>query len=117
MTAHCWLLRARFFPRFERANALPAWRWHLGPGLLAATGMAVGTATLATALSVRWAVFFATTAKHRESLSELLLDPYLIWYTTYIKHSVLSNEKKYRGGFDFRLPKSIEASGLFISFR
>ena len=23
------LLRARFFPRFERANALPAWRWSI----------------------------------------------------------------------------------------
>jgi zinc transport system permease protein len=40
------LLRARFFPRYERANALPAWRWHLGMDLLAAAGMAVGTATL-----------------------------------------------------------------------
>jgi zinc transport system permease protein len=40
------LLRARFFPRFERANALPAWRWHLTMDMLAAIGMAVGTATL-----------------------------------------------------------------------
>ncbi len=40
------LLRARFFPHFERANQLPAWRWHLGMDLLAAVGMAVGTATL-----------------------------------------------------------------------
>ncbi len=40
------LLRARFFPRFERANALPAWRWHLCMDLLAAAAMAVGTATL-----------------------------------------------------------------------
>lgn len=40
------LLRARFFPRYEQANALPAWRWHLGMDLLAAAGMAVGTATL-----------------------------------------------------------------------
>jgi zinc transport system permease protein len=40
------LLRARFFPRLEQANALPAWRWHLGTDLLAAAGMAVGTATL-----------------------------------------------------------------------
>lgn len=40
------LLRARFFPRFEQANALPAWRWHLCMDLLAAAGMAVGTATL-----------------------------------------------------------------------
>lgn len=40
------LVRARFFPRFERANALPAWRWHLAMDLLAAAGMAVATATL-----------------------------------------------------------------------
>jgi len=40
------LLRARFFPRFEGANALPAWRWHLCMDLLAAAGMAAGTATL-----------------------------------------------------------------------
>jgi zinc transport system permease protein len=40
------LLRARFFPRFEQANALPAWRWHLWMDLLAAVAMAVGTATL-----------------------------------------------------------------------
>ena len=40
------LLRARLFPRHERANRLPAWRWHLGFDLLAALGMAVGTATL-----------------------------------------------------------------------
>jgi zinc/manganese transport system permease protein len=40
------LLRSRFFPCFERANALPAWRWHLGLDLLAAAGMAVGTAAL-----------------------------------------------------------------------
>jgi zinc transport system permease protein len=40
------LLRARFFPRFEQANQLPAWRWHLCMDLLAAGGMAVGTATL-----------------------------------------------------------------------
>ena len=40
------LVRARFFPRFERANALPAWQWHLCIDLLAAAGMAVGTATL-----------------------------------------------------------------------
>ncbi len=40
------LLRARFFPRFDRANTLPAWQWHLGMDLLAAASMAVGTATL-----------------------------------------------------------------------
>jgi zinc transport system permease protein len=40
------LLRARFFPRFEQANELPAWRWHLCMDLLAAASMAAGTATL-----------------------------------------------------------------------
>jgi zinc transport system permease protein len=40
------ILRARFFPRFEQANAVAAWRWHLGLDLLAAGGMAVGTTTL-----------------------------------------------------------------------
>lgn len=40
------LLRARLFPRFDQANALPAWRWHLCMDLLAAAGMAVATATL-----------------------------------------------------------------------
>jgi hypothetical protein len=30
------LLHARFFPRHERANRLPAWRWHLGFDLLVA---------------------------------------------------------------------------------
>lgn len=40
------LLRARFFPRHETANGLPAWRWHLGFDGLAALGLAVGIATL-----------------------------------------------------------------------
>lgn len=40
------LLRARFFPRYETANGLPTWRWHLGFDGLAALGMAVGIATL-----------------------------------------------------------------------
>lgn len=40
------LLRARLFPRHDAANRLPAWRWHLGFDLLAAVGMAVGTATV-----------------------------------------------------------------------
>jgi zinc transport system permease protein len=40
------LIRARFLPQHERANALPAWRWHLGFDLLVAMGMAIGTATL-----------------------------------------------------------------------
>lgn len=40
------LLRARFFPHYEVANRLPAWRWHLGFDLLAALGLAVGTVTL-----------------------------------------------------------------------
>ena len=40
------LLRSRFFPRHEQANALPAWRWHLAMDLLAAASLAVGTLTL-----------------------------------------------------------------------
>lgn len=40
------LLRARFFPMYERANRLPAWRWHLAFDLLAALGIALGTATM-----------------------------------------------------------------------
>lgn len=40
------LLRARFFPHHDRANRLPAWRWHLGFELLAAAGIALATATL-----------------------------------------------------------------------
>lgn len=40
------LLRARFFPALERANALPAWRWHLGFDVLVALAMALGTATV-----------------------------------------------------------------------
>lgn len=40
------LLRARFFPRNETANRLPAWRWHLGFDLLVALGMAVGVGTI-----------------------------------------------------------------------
>lgn len=40
------LLRARLFPLHERANRLPAWRWHLPFDLLVALGMAWGTATL-----------------------------------------------------------------------
>lgn len=45
-----WLLprvvRAALFPHQERANALPAWRWHLGFDLLAALALAVGAGTL-----------------------------------------------------------------------
>ncbi|KAA6182980.1 ABC transporter [Thiohalocapsa marina] len=40
------LLRARLFPRFEAANRLPAWRWHLAFDLLGALALAIGTATL-----------------------------------------------------------------------
>ena len=39
------LIAARLFPERERANRLPAWRWHLGFDLLAATAIAAGTAT------------------------------------------------------------------------
>jgi zinc transport system permease protein len=40
------LLRARIFPRHDRANRLPAWRWHLGFDALLAFGAATATATL-----------------------------------------------------------------------
>lgn len=40
------MLRVRFFPRYETANRLPVWRWHLGLDLLTAGGLAVGTLTL-----------------------------------------------------------------------
>jgi zinc transport system permease protein len=40
------IVRARLFPGLERANRLPAWRWHVGFDLLVALGMAVGTGTL-----------------------------------------------------------------------
>lgn len=40
------LLRARLFPHHERANRLPAWRWHLGFDLLAAMALAVGTTSV-----------------------------------------------------------------------
>lgn len=40
------LLRARFFPGLERANRLPAWRWHGSFDLLAALLLAFGTASL-----------------------------------------------------------------------
>lgn len=57
------LLRARFFPRVEQANRLPAWRWHLGFDLLVALAMATATATLglvaafALILVPSWAAF------------------------------------------------------------
>lgn len=40
------LIRARLLPSFERANHLPAWRWHLGFDLLVAFTVALATATL-----------------------------------------------------------------------
>lgn len=40
------LIAARFFPEGERANRLPAWRWHLGFEGFAALAIAAGTATL-----------------------------------------------------------------------
>lgn len=40
------LIAARLFPEGERANGLPAWRWHLGFDLLAALSVAAATATL-----------------------------------------------------------------------
>lgn len=40
------LIRARFFPSDEKANQLPAWRWHTGFDLLIALGMAIGVGTI-----------------------------------------------------------------------
>ncbi|HKL77355.1 MAG TPA: metal ABC transporter permease [Gammaproteobacteria bacterium] len=57
------LIRSRFFPEYDRANRLPAWRWHLGFDLLVAAGMALGTATVglmgafALAFLPAWAAF------------------------------------------------------------
>lgn len=57
------IIRARFFPEYERANRLPAWRWHLAFDLLVAAGMALGTATVglmgafALAFLPPWAAF------------------------------------------------------------
>ncbi len=39
------VIAARLFPERESANGLPAWRWHLGFDVLAATAIAAGTAT------------------------------------------------------------------------
>lgn len=40
------LIAARFFPEWEQANRLPAWRWHLGFDLMAAALIAAGAATV-----------------------------------------------------------------------
>jgi zinc transport system permease protein len=40
------VIRNRFFPGYDAANRLPAWRWHFAFDLLAALGMAVATATI-----------------------------------------------------------------------
>jgi len=40
------LVRAVLFPMEERANRLPAWRWHLGFDLLSALAVAVGIGTV-----------------------------------------------------------------------
>lgn len=40
------LIRARLLPTYERANRLPAWRWHLGFDLTVALAVAVATTTL-----------------------------------------------------------------------
>lgn len=40
------LLRARFFPAHEAANALPAWRWHLGFDLAVALLLALATGAI-----------------------------------------------------------------------
>jgi zinc transport system permease protein len=57
------LLRARLFPHHGLANRLPVRRWHLGFDLLAAAGMAIGTAsigimgTFALVLAPPWLAF------------------------------------------------------------
>lgn len=57
------LLRARLLPRFESANRLPAWRWHLSMDLLAAASLGVGAVTLgvmgafALVLAPAWVAF------------------------------------------------------------
>jgi zinc transport system permease protein len=57
------LVRARLFPLHDRANRLPAWRWHLGFDLLTALALAAGTATVglmgafALAFVPPWAAF------------------------------------------------------------
>jgi zinc transport system permease protein len=40
------LIRARLAPRYERANRLAAWRWHLSFDAIVALGLAVGAGTL-----------------------------------------------------------------------
>ncbi len=40
------LLRARFFPDYYRANGLPEWRYHLSFDLLAASALALATASI-----------------------------------------------------------------------
>ncbi len=40
------LLRARLFPAFERANGLPAWRWHFGFDLLVAAALTLATTAI-----------------------------------------------------------------------
>ncbi|MCS6786452.1 MAG: metal ABC transporter permease [Thiobacillaceae bacterium] len=40
------LMRARLLPSHERANRLPAWRWHFGFDLLVALNVAAATASL-----------------------------------------------------------------------
>ncbi len=40
------LLRARFFPDYDQANGLPAWRYHLTFDLLCAAVLAVATASI-----------------------------------------------------------------------
>lgn len=57
------LLRARLLPEHERANALPAWRWHLGFEWAVAASLALGVATFglmaafAAAFAPAWLAF------------------------------------------------------------
>lgn len=50
------LIRARLFPDHERANRLPAWRWHLGFDLL--TALAIAAATASVGLMAAFALVF-----------------------------------------------------------
>jgi zinc transport system permease protein len=51
------LIRGCLLPRYELANRLPAWRWHLSFDALVALGMAVGAGTLG--LMAAFAMAFA----------------------------------------------------------
>jgi zinc transport system permease protein len=65
------LIRARLSPTHERANHLPAWRWHLGFDLIVALTVAVATAilgimaTFALVFAPAWLAFRQATSWRR----------------------------------------------------